>query len=233
MPYRIPIAALGYDAGTPLRDVTLAEAQSWECNRCGDCCDSSREDVRKDVATGLPLLVWESRERAADPARSRTYDPDRYADRFNGKRLIQPIVMTDGGIGVGKTFDRDVDGMPHTSFKCAALIENPDGEGGPESGCALRATAEQDERRPEQCGSFPVFGTIVSDAIVGSGYYVPPTGALPRCTWYGIRVTGPLNNAPGWVDRFERQSRGEPVEVVPAIPAGVAAALLRRAGRNV
>ena len=58
MTYELPIAALGYEAGTALRDVTLAEARSWQCNRCGDCCDGSREHVRKDEATGLPLFVW-------------------------------------------------------------------------------------------------------------------------------------------------------------------------------
>lgn len=240
MTYVLPIAALGYDAGTELRDVTLAEARSWPCNRCGDCCDGSREHVRKDSTTGLPLFVWESPARAADPNRAQTADPQRYAPRLDGAPLLQPIVMRDGGIGVGSEFDRDIDGRPHTSFRCRALRDTPEGVDDPEATsatCAIYAPPVTSDvsvlgLRPASCGAFPVFGTIVDDAIIGSGFYVPPTGALPRCTWHGIRVTGPWRDTEAWRDRFHRQQSGEPVEPVPAIPAGVAAALLSKAERS-
>jgi hypothetical protein len=232
--YVLPVATLGYDAGVELRDVTLAEARSWACNRCGDCCDGSREHLKKDEATGLPLFVWESHDRAADPARSQTADPLRYAPRLDGAPLLQPIVMLDGGIGVGAEFDRDIDGRPHTSFRCRALLDAPDGPGGPEAACAIYeppAIFDTSVRglRPFNCGSFPVFGTVVDDAIIASGVYVPATGALPRCTWHGIRVTGPWRDSEPWRTRFEHQQTGEPVAPIPAIPAGVAAALMQQA----
>lgn len=33
--YVLPTPSAGYEAGTELREVTLAEARSWDCNRCG------------------------------------------------------------------------------------------------------------------------------------------------------------------------------------------------------
>ncbi len=250
MSYILPIAALGYDAGTELHDVTLADARSWACNRCGDCCDGSREHVRKDEATGLPLFVWEAPDRAADPDRAQTADPLRYAPRLDGLPglqagpLLQPIVMLDGGIGVGVEFDRDNEGRPHTSFRCRALLDTPpsahenEAPPGPEAGCAIyeppaTAGASVHGVRPLNCGAFPVFGTIVDDAIIGTGSYVPPTGALPRCTWHGIRVTGPWHDTEPWRARFERQQAGEPVPPLAAIPADVAPALLARVARRI
>lgn len=213
MTYILPKDVLGYTAGTELRDVTLAEARAMECSRCGDCCDGSREGVKKDEPTGLPLFVWESRDRAADPTRSQTADPERYAPRFDGKPLLLPIIMVDGSIGIGKAFDLDADGKPHTSFRCRALMEYPEGPDGPEAGCAIYHVPETAHEsvqgvRPLNCADFPVFGQVVDESIISHGYYVPPTGALPRCVWYGIRVTGPWKDTPEWVSRFEEQQRG-------------------------
>ena len=57
------------------------------------------------------------------------------------------------------------------------------------------------------------------DAVVLDGRgYIPHTGALPRCTWYGIRVVGPWREGPKrdprgyWRERWERQQRGEEVD---------------------
>ncbi len=232
MTYVLPVDAMGYRAGIELREVTLREARAMECNRCGDCCSGMRPGVAKDEATGLPLHVWEARETAADEARSQTADPDRYRGRLDEYPLFVPIVMRDGGIGLGERFERDADGMPHTSFACRALIEYPGGADGPETGCAIHETPETYATsvlglRPYNCGAFPVFGLEVSDSIIQHGYFVPPTGSLPRCTWYGLRVTGPFKDTPYWEERFARQERGEVVPELsnPVLHEAVAASL--------
>ena len=187
--YVMPVAAHGYPAGFVLRNVPLREARAWDCTRCGDCCDTRHPDVRKDEATGLPLMLWESPEKAAG-AGSQTADPHRYEDRM-GTRLILPVIEVEGQLVIGDEFDRDADGNPWTSYTCAAYLEYPEGADGPEGGCALYGGVARDERRPATCGSFPVFGLEVDDSIVQNGSYVPPTGHLPRCSWYGIRLVGP------------------------------------------
>lgn len=202
MTFTMPKAAFGYDAGAPLRDVTLAEARSWDCNRCGDCCDSSREDVRKDIATGLPLLVWGSK-----------FPADRYEARY-GEPLLLPIVEREGQLQVGDSFEIDADGKPYTCFRCA--FHDDPGDGGPTS-CRLMAQHPEpapdhiEQIRPLSCGEFPVFGTAVDDAIIGGHEFVPATGALPRCEWHGIRIVGPWKDTPYWRERWDRQQLGLPV----------------------
>lgn len=205
MAYVLPKPFAGYEAGTVLRDVPLREARSWECNRCGDCCDGTRDDVKKDAATGMPLLVWGSR-----------YPSDFYEERY-GQRLIQPVVMADGGIEVGDAFEIDADDRPYTAFKCSFLREHPEGPGGPETGCGLQCRfPEPDPEQPAQnpprtCGEFPVFGLDIDAAIIDGHPYVPPTGALPRCTWHGIRIVGPWKDEDAWRERWAAQeaNRGE------------------------
>jgi hypothetical protein len=182
MTYVLPIPALGYEAGTALRDVTLAEARSWACNRCGDCCDGSRDHVTKDEATGLPRFVWSEETGLPEPQ-------DFYASRY-GQPLLQPLVMADGGLEVGSAWERDADDMPFRAFRCSFLrADSPD-----HTTCMLRARyPDPSPRRPEQnrplhCGEFPVFGSLIDLAIRDHGTYIPATGALPRCTWHGIRI---------------------------------------------
>jgi hypothetical protein len=198
--YVLPTDALGYEAGTVLRDVTLKEARDMSCNMCGDCCDGSREDVKKDEATGLPLQVWGSK-----------FPADLYAHRY-GTALLQPIVMVDGGIDVGESFDVDVDGKPHTSFRCSQLRDIGDGK----AACGLMVDnplpdGSPPNTRPYNCGSFPVFGQEVDDSVIDGNAFVPPTGALPRCTWHGLRIVGPYQDKPYWIDRWVKQQRGEEV----------------------
>lgn len=197
----MPITALGYERGAVLREVTLAEARSWDCNRCGDCCDSSRPDVLQ-TPDGLPRHVWEHPDTTLEQG-SQTADPHRYDQRFKGKRLIQPIARVDGGLEVAADFERDADGRAWTSYRCAALQEFPEGAHGPDTACAIYhpppTYAESEEGlRPYNCGAFPVFGLEVDDSIVQHGSFIPPTGALPRCSWYGIRVVGPWKDTPNW-----------------------------------
>lgn len=193
----------GYDAGTPLIDVTLREARALECNRCGGCCDGTRDGVRKDEATGLPLHTWGSR-----------YPADLYAERY-GQALLVPIVRGDGGPQPGDAFEVDADGRAYTCFRCARLVEHHDGAGeGPTTSCSLYGgdPTQPATVRPRACGDFPVFGHEVDAAILCGHAFVPPTGALPECTWYGLRVVGPWREEPAWRERWERQQRGEPVE---------------------
>lgn len=198
--------AFGYPAGTPLMDVTLAEARSMECNRCGDCCNGLRDGVQKDEQTGFPLFQWGSN--APD---------DGYESRF-GKRMLVPLVRGDGGVVEGDDWEVDEDGKRYTAFRCAFLMEFPEGTV-PETSCQLYDAydkaadiAPADVTRPLNCGSFPVFGLEVDDSIIDGHAFVPPTGPLPRCTWHGIRVVGPWKNEPYWRERWKAQQearRGE------------------------
>lgn len=193
--YVLPKAMLGYEEGTILRDVPLREARAMECNRCGDCCNGLSDDVKRDEATGLPLFVWGSNA-----------PEDLYAERY-GQRLLQPIVMGDGGPAVGKAFEIDADGVPYTAFKCSQLSE-PD-----ENGCTSCGLYQDPNPldistvRPRNCGDFPVFGLDLDAAIIDGHPYVPATGALPRCTWYGIRVVGPWKNEEAWQVRWTEQQQ--------------------------
>lgn len=197
--YQLPtdtLLPLGYDAGAVLRDVTLAEARSWDCNSCGDCCDSSRPDVREDGKTSLPLMVWGS-----------NLPDDRYAGRFGGEAMIVPLVPGDGELVPGDDFIRDADGKPYTMFRCRFLEETGDPDA-PTRCAEYTPRTPGVERRPRNCGDFPVFGLLIDDAIIDHGYFIPPTGALPRCTWYGIRIVGPWKQSPGWQAKFDEQRKG-------------------------
>jgi len=217
--YVLPKAFAGYETGRELRDVTLAEARAMDCNRCGDCCSGMRPDVKKDDDTGLPLFVWGSK-----------FPADLYEARY-GERLLQPVGFLDeaselpypGRIGVVDRFEVDADGKPHTCFSCSMLRLFPEGADGPETGCGLLLEHPDpdpkrlEQLRPRSCGEFPVFGLDVDAAIAEHGYFVPHTGALPRCTWYGIRVTGPWKQEPAWLERWRKQEAGLPVDPLPAL----------------
>lgn len=203
--FTLPKEFAGYAAGTRLRDVTLREARAMECNRCGGCCSGLSDAVNKDEATGFPMFTWGS-----------TFPEDLYESRY-GRRMLIPLVMGDGGIVPGERFDEDADGTPYTAFTCA-FFEDADQE---HTTCGLYGKdldpADLSTIRPRNCGEFPVFGLDVSAAIVDGHPFVPPTGALPRCTWHGIRVVGPFQELPYWEDRWARQQRGEPVEPVARV----------------
>lgn len=221
--YALPQDFAGYEAGTELREVTLAEARAMECNRCGDCCSGMRDGVKKDKDTGLPLVVWGSK-----------YPEDLYEARY-GERMLRPIVLVDGGPVVAKAgqgFETDADGKPYTAFSCAFLEEHHDGtdpEAGPETSCGLmcrhpRPDPQRIEQiRPRACGEFPVFGLDIDAALIGGQSYIPATGNLPRCTWYGLRVVGPWKTTGTpeqveyWRERWERQQRGEPVQAMMTV----------------
>lgn len=189
MSYVLPVALLGYEAGTVLRDVTLKEARSWECNRCGGCCagDLADDVVKKDEATGLPLFVWTGEEGLPEP-------DDFYASRY-GRQMLQPLVMGDGGVTVGDAWEVDADARPYKAFRCAFLREDSDCE----TTCTLRERFPApdpdmpEQNRPLHCGEFPVFGPIKS-VIQEHGSYIPATGSLPRCTWHGIRIVKDQND---------------------------------------
>lgn len=190
--YTLPKAMLGYDKGYVLKDVSLTEVRSMECNRCGDCCDSSRPDVKLDPDTGLPLWVWGS-----------NLPHDRYRLRF-GEEMVKPLIRGDSEMVEAKDFEYDADNKPHRSFRCRFLLEEENGQ----TRCAIYEQPEP-ERRPLNCGSFPVFGLELDDAILDHGFFILPTGALPRCTWYGIRAVGPWKNTRNWRRLWVRQQRKE------------------------
>ena len=172
---------VGYSAGTSLFNLTLAEARALECNRCGDCCDTTSEHVRTDKAVGLPLFVWDKR---TDDAAFHLPE-DRYEKRY-GRPLIRPVVRGDGELVIGKEFERDGNGEEHRSFSCAALVRDADDPD--KTACSLYGNYRPDPARPYNCGAFPVFGMEADQAVNVGGEYIPHTSALPRCTWYGIRI---------------------------------------------
>lgn len=211
--------SLGYDAGEKLRDVTLREARNMECNRCGDCCNGLSPHVKKDEATGLPMFVWGSK-----------FPEDLYEERF-GQRLLMPIVMGDGGPRLGADFEIDADGKPYSAFRCSFW------EPGEPSSCGLYGKDKDPNDistiRPRNCGDFPVFGSAIDDALIGGHSYVVPTGALPRCTWYGLRIVGPWRDTPYWRERWNKQQAGEPVDDLSLPPDFIEAVAAKTAARRV
>ncbi len=173
---------VGYPAGTVLRNVTLAEARAMECSRCGDCCDTTSEYVKTDPVVGLPLFVW------TKPHEDTAFElpEDRYAKRY-GRPLVQAVVRGDGGLVTAQEFERDGNGDEHRSFKCAALMRVTDDY----TTCSLYSNFDPDPARPYHCGAFPVQGMEADQAVNVGGEYIPHTSALPRCTWYGLRIVDP------------------------------------------
>ncbi len=188
--YILPKDMLAYEKGTVLVDVPLREARDMECNRCGDCCDSSGENVKLDKKHSVPLFVWGG-----------NLPEDRYKSRF-GKEMVIPLVRGDGGLVEAEEFEIQSNGEPHRAFRCTFLERDEEGL----SSCGIYDQPSP-ERRPLNCGSFPVFGQEVDDAIIDHGYFIPPTGALPRCTWYGMRIVGPWKETKNWNMLFENQRR--------------------------
>lgn len=188
--YTLPFARAGYPAGTTLTDVTLDEARAMECNRCGDCCDGTSDYVNQDPSGAeVPLFVW-TRD-ADDEANAFPLPEDRYEERF-GRPLIIPLVRGDGRLVEADDFERDQHGDPVRVFKCAELRRHEDGT----TSCGI-----YDDRpsvRPYYCGAFPVFGMEADQAIIHGGEYIPHTAALPRCTWYRLRIVGPWKETPIW-----------------------------------
>jgi len=173
--------SVGYEPGVILRDVTLTEARAMECNRCGDCCDTTSEHVLLDRRTGLPRFVW------TKPGMDTSFElpEDRYAKRY-GRPLIMPVIRGDGELVTANEFERDANGEEHRSFQCRALqaTDDPDVKH-----CELYAhRGDADANRPYHCGAFPVFGLEADQAINIGGMYIPHTAALPRCTWHGIKI---------------------------------------------
>lgn len=223
--YVLPQDFAAYDAGDVLREITLTEARALECNRCGDCCNGLAEGVKKDPETGFPLFTWGSK-----------YPEDRYRARY-GRELLIPLVRTDGGVGPGEDFERDADGKPYTAFVCSFLELPTDTE---PAACGLYHGADPKNLatiRPRNCGEFPVFSLDVDATILDGHGFVPATGALPRCTWYGLRVVGPWREGDRdptgyWRERWERQQRGEEVDRlldVAELAPVIGALLARRA----
>lgn len=201
----------GYSIGTDLKEMTLQEARLLECNRCGGCCSGTLPDdvVVKDDFTGLPMFTWGEK-----------FPEDLYASRY-GEPLLLPIVQQEDGIGVGLSFDVDMDGKPHTCFTCSFHSMDPDtnlahcglidahGSGDPSDSSTIR---------PLNCGEFPVFGTVPDELVVRGIPFIPPTAHLPKCTWHGIAITGPWRDTPEWRDRWEAQQRGEDVDPLFTFP---------------
>lgn len=215
MTYILPKDFGGYREGTELREITLTEARTMECNRCGACCNGLADNVNKDEETGLPLSQWGTE-----------YPDDLYEGRY-GQRLLQPIVMGDGGPVIGEQFDRDVDGLPYTSFTCSMFSYDKEGLGT----CALWESPDPSDLstiRPRACGEFPVFGLVVDDVVIAGRGFVPAVGSFPECTWYGVRVVGPYRQTEFWRDRWERQQKGEMVADL-SLPTEWTQALIDRA----
>lgn len=207
MSYVLEQGIFGYEAGTELRDVTLREARAMECNRCGGCCSGLLPDdvVKKDPTTGLPLFIWGS-----------NLPDDNYKERY-GKPMLQPIGFLDnsdempyqGRIGLVEAFEKDEQGQSYNCFSCTFHSMGPDG-----AVCELKEKhgdgdpTESSTTRPLNCGEFPVFSPGVDNTLIDGHSYVPATGALPQCTWHGIRIVGPYRDTHYWRNRWSRQQAG-------------------------
>lgn len=196
------------------------------CNRCGGCCDSLSDAVSRDEDNGLPMFTWGSKF------------PDDYYEARYGVRLLNPVIVGDGGPVVGGSrsrFEVDSAGTTYTAFQCTFLEQ---GDGGDGTGCATTCGLRKnfpdpdpkklEQIRPRNCGEFPVFGLDLDATILEGNTFVVPTGALPLCTWHGIRVTGPWKDTPYYVERWEKQQRGESVPPIPPVKPEIIAALLAR-----
>lgn len=105
--------------------------------------------------------------------------------------MIRPVVRGENGLEIGKDFEM-VDGESHTSFHCDH-VEN--------GACGIFDS----EERPRPCWDFPVFGILRDSQIISGKPFIPNVGWFPKCTWYGLRVTGPYMDTDYWREHWEAQ----------------------------
>ncbi len=108
--------------------MTAAEAEALECNRCGDCCES--RSVEKHWPQGDVHWHW-----GELPA-------DLFAALNDGEPLIIPLLEVTPGYYEDSPVGPEASGP----FRCAQFSRDDDGLGV----CGLH-----DDERPEPCGSFP------------------------------------------------------------------------------
>lgn len=136
------------------RYVTLAEAQSLECNMCGQCCgshDADTADIRDYTFGGIRKNQW--------------------ANMNGGEPLIIPLTAT-GKPRAWREKDEDVDTAP--PFMCAALAHVADG--------TTRCTIWQG-RRPPPCDTFPVKEPRYPRDLGRGAYILLNTKYQRLCTW--------------------------------------------------
>ena len=151
------------DEGPPegVRYMTLAEAQSLECNLCGQCCGSEEADL-----VGYPLRQYTFGGIA----------PHQWRALNGGQPLIIPLTTA----GVARTWrpaDADDDRPP--AFRCEALSHHPDGT----TRCGLWQS-----RRPPPCDAFPVKTNYYPRDLERGAYILLNTQYQRLCTWVDTLV---------------------------------------------
>ena len=151
------------DAEPPegVRYMTLAEAQSLECNLCGQCCGSEEADLigfplRQYTFGGIPEHQWRAMN--------------------GGQPLIIPLTPS-GQMRAWRPADADHDRPP--AFRCEALQHHPDGT----TRCGLWQS-----RRPSPCDAFPVKTKHYPRDLERGAYVLLNTQYQRLCTWVDVLV---------------------------------------------
>ncbi len=146
------------------RYLTLAEAKSLECNRCGDCC-SSTSDLTKDENS---WFHWG------------TLPKHQYRGMGKGKPLIIPLELV-GGVYQDREW-RDGDQRNETTdvaFRCSQFSRDGDG---------LASCGLHDAKRPRPCGQFPLDYPHIAKQLTEGRYIKSRAAQFKRCTWYGVML---------------------------------------------
>ncbi len=150
-----------FDPPPGTRYMTLAEAQSLECNLCGQCCGSEEADLigfplRQYTFGGIPQHQWRSMN--------------------GGQPLIIPLTPS-GVARAWRPADANNDRPP--AFRCEALQHHPDGT----TRCGLWQS-----RRPSPCDAFPVKPKYYPSHLERGAYILLNTQYQRLCTWVDVLV---------------------------------------------
>jgi hypothetical protein len=154
-----------------VRYMTLAEAQSLECNLCGQCCGSEEADL-----IGFPLRQY-------------TFGPipqHQWRSMNGGQPLIIPLTPS----GRARPWrPADAEHPVHPAFRCEALSHHPDGT----TRCGLWQS-----RRPPPCDAFPTKAKHYPSDLSKGAYVLMNTQYQRLCTWVDVLICPDDSVILGW-----------------------------------
>ena len=138
--------------------MTLSEAQSLECNGCGDCCGSKRTDL----SFGWGQLPQHQ-----------------YRTNNGGNPLISPLDSKTLKSRPWSHRDKNRNNTQEVLFECAAFCQNSDGTGS----CTIH---EKRPERCQEFPVFSE--QMKENIEIAGEYFNHGGNLLPRCTWFNVLV---------------------------------------------
>ena len=138
--------------------MTLSEARALECNGCGDCCGSKRNES---------TMGWGQ------------LPPDQYRSHNGGEPLIIPLNETTLKPRPWSHRDKNNNNSKDVLFECAAFCPNSDGTGS----CTIHETRPE---RCQDFPVFS--NDMEECVEIAGEFGDHGANLLPRCTWFNVLI---------------------------------------------